>query len=85
MENVQWTFIALSVDASGVVSQSVEFMIHAKLYALKRAAISFSMALGSVLGECLETGTPSLLTRNFVKFHLMAFMRNPPCLAFKNL
>lgn len=45
--------------------------------------MSLAISIGSVVGAYRFTGMPSLLTKNFVKFHLMALTSVPPCLAFK--
>lgn len=49
------------------------------------ASISFFISFGSVVGENLLITWPSLPTRNFVKFHLIASTKNPPFSCFKNL
>lgn len=38
-----------------------------------------------VLGEKRETGTPDRLTKNLVKFHLIARPKKPPCRDLRNL
>lgn len=48
-----------------------------RLYYYRYVGRSFSTTLGSSVGPYLFTTCPSLLIRNFVKFHLMLFPRVP--------
>ena len=44
-----------------------------------------SILRGDVVGAYLSTTFPSLLTKNFVKFHLMPSPNIPPFSNFRNL
>merc|ERR1712013_847473 len=44
---------------------------------------SSTFGLGSSVGPNLAMGWPSLSITNLVKFHLMAFIKKPPCLSFR--
>lgn len=41
--------------------------------------------IGPTLGAYLAIGFPSLLTKNFVKFHLSALNKKPPCAVLRKL
>lgn len=51
----------------------------------KSFSIDFAISIGSVVGAKRSTGSPFLLTKNLVKFHLIALPKMPLCLSFKYL